>query len=131
MSVQNLEISKTNLLNVVVNLPESEFERLIASAKKLRQKSVKSQAEREVNLIKKVNNSVLSDDEHQRFYELVEKRRNENISENELNELIALTEKSEGLNVKRLKYLVEIANIRNKSLREVMKELEIFPPQTI
>ena len=131
MSVQNLEISKTNLLNVVVNLPESEFERLIASAKKLRQKSVKSQAEREVNLIKKVNNSVLSDDEHQRFYELVEKRRNENISENELNELIALTEKSEGLNVKRLKYLVEIASIRNKSLREVMKELEIFPPQTI
>ena len=131
MSVQNLEISKTNLLNVVVNLPESEFERLIASAKKLRQKSVKSQAEREVNLIKKVNDSVLSDDEYQRFYELVEKRRNENISENELNELIALTEKSEGLNVKRLKYLVEIANIRNKSLREVMKELEIFPPQTI
>ena len=131
MAVQNLEISKTNLLNVVVNLPESEFERLIASAKKLRQKSVKSQAEREVNLIKKVNDSVLSDDEYQRFYELVEKRRNENISENELNELIALTEKSEGLNVKRLKYLVEIANIRNKSLREVMKELEIFPPQTI
>ncbi len=131
MSVQNLEISKTNLLNVVVNLSESEFERLIASAKKLRQKSVKSQAEREVNLIKKVNDAVLSDDEHQRFYELVDKRRDENISENELNELIILTEKSEALNVKRLKYLVEIASIRNKSLREVMKELEIFPPQTI
>ena len=131
MSVQNLEISKTNLLNVVVNLPQDEFERLIANAKKLRQKSVKSQANREVNLIKKVNESVLSDDEHERFYELVEKRRDENISESELNELIALTEKSEGLNVKRLKYLVEIANIRDKSLREVLKELEIFPPQTI
>lgn len=50
MSVQNLEISKTNLLTVVVNLPESEFERLIASAKKC----VKHQAEREINLIKRL-----------------------------------------------------------------------------
>ena len=49
----------------------------------------------------------------------------------ELAELIALTEKSENLNVKRLKYLSEIAGIRNKSLRDVMKELEIFAPQTI
>jgi hypothetical protein len=62
---------------------------------------------------------------------LIEKRRDENISENELVELILLTEKSEELNVKRLKSLVEIAQIRNKTLRDVMKELEIFPPQTI
>ncbi len=73
----------------------------------------------------------LSESEYKRFYELIEKRRDENISENELTELIALTEKSEELNVKRLKCLLEIAQIRNKTLREVMKELEIFPPQTI
>ncbi len=65
------------------------------------------------------------------FNELIEKRRNENISENELDELNALTVKGEELNVKRLKYLAEIAAIRNKSLREVMMELEIFAPAAI
>ncbi len=74
---------------------------------------------------------MISDVERMRFNELIKKRRNENISENELDELITLTEKGEELNVRRLKYLVEIANIRNKGLREVMKELEISPRQTI
>ncbi len=131
MSVQNLEITTEDLLSAVVSLPKNEFERLIANAKKLRRKSPEHQANTEIKLIKKVNESVLSDVERMRFNELIEKRRDENINENELNELIVLTDKSEELNVKRLKYLVEIANIRNKSLREVMKELEIFPPQTI
>ncbi|MGI9055910.1 MAG: hypothetical protein ACR2F2_08935 [Pyrinomonadaceae bacterium] len=131
MSVHSAEITTENLLKAVVNLPKNEFERLIANAKKLRRTLPESQANKEIRLIKKVNESVLSDAERMRFDELVEKRRDEIISKNELGELLALTEKSEEINVRQLKYLVEIANIRNKSLREVMKELEIFPPQTI
>jgi len=131
MSVHGAENSTENLLKAVVNLPKNEFERLIANAKKLRRTLPENQANKEIRLIKKVNESVLSDVERIRFNELIEKRRNENISEMELDELINLTEKGEELNVKRVKYLVEIANIRNKSLREVMQELEIFPPQTI
>jgi len=131
MSVHSAENTTENLLKAVVNLPKNEFERLIANAKKLRRTLPENQANKEIRLIKKVNESVLSDAERMRFDELVEKRRDEIISKNELVELLALTEKSEELNVRRLKYLVEIANIRNKSLREVMKELEIFPPQTI
>ena len=128
MSVHSAKITSENLLNAVVNLPKNEFERLIANAKKLRRTLPEN---KEIRLIKKVNESVLSDAERMRFDELVEKRRDEIISKNELGELLALTEKSEEINVRQLKYLVEIANIRNKSLREVMKELEIFPPQTI
>jgi len=131
MSVHSAENTTENLLKAVVNLPKNEFERLIANAKKLRRTLPENQANKEIRLIKKVNESVLSDAERMRFDELVEKRRDEIISKNELGELLALTEKSEELNVRRLKYLVEIANIRNKSLREVMKELEISPPQTI
>jgi uncharacterized protein YjaZ len=131
MAVQNLEITTENILGAVVKLPENEFEKLFSNARKLRRNKTESKAKREVRLIQKVNEAILSDDERMRFDELVEKRRDENINENEQKELIALTEKSEGLNVRRLKYLVEIANIRNKSLREVMKELEIYPPQTI
>ncbi len=131
MSVQSAEITTEKLLKAVVNLPKNEFERLIASAKKLRRSLPENQANREIRLIKKVNETVLSEMERVRFDKLIEKRRSENISENELGELISLSEKGEELNVKRLKYTVEIANIRNKSLREVMKELEILPPQTI
>ncbi len=131
MSVHSVEITTENLLNAVVSLPKNEFEKLIANARKLRQKSSESKANKEVKLIKKVNEAVLSETERVRFNELIEKRRDELINENELNELLVLTEKGEELNVKRLKYLVEIANIRNQTLREVMKELEIFPPQTI
>jgi hypothetical protein len=112
-------------------LPKNEFERLIADAKRLRRNLPANRADKEIRLIKKVNESVLSDAERARFDELIEKRRDEIISDNELDELLVLTDKSEELNVKRLKYLVKIAGIRNKNLREVMKELEIFPPQTI
>lgn len=94
MSVQNLEINKANLLNVVVSLPKNEFESLIANAKKLRRKTSENQQNREVKLIKKVNEATLSEAEYKPFYELIEKRRDENISENELDELILLTEKS-------------------------------------
>lgn len=127
MSVHSVEITAENLLDAVVSLPKNEFERLITNAKKLRRTLPENQTNKEIRLVKKVNESTLSETEQKRFYELIEKGQNENISEDELKELIALTEKSEELNVKRLKYLVEIANIRNKSLREVMKELEIFP----
>jgi len=128
MSVHSQKITSENLLKAVVNLPKNEFERLIANAKKLRRTLPEN---KEIRLIKKVNESVLPDAERVRFSELIEKRQSENISESELDELTALTERGEELNVKRLKYLVEIAAIRNKSLREVMLELEIFPPQTI
>ncbi len=128
MSVHSAKITSENLLNAVVNLPKNEFERLIANAKKLRRTLPEN---KEIRLIKKVNESVLSDAERVRFSELIEKRQSENISESEFDELTALTERGEELNVKRLKYLVEIAAIRNKSLREVMLELEIFPPPTI
>ncbi len=131
MSVHSAEINTEKLLKAVVNLPKNEFERLIANAKKLRRTLPENRANKEIRLIKKVNEAVLSDAERMRFDELVGKRRDEIINKNELDELLALTEKSEELNVRRLKYLVEIADIRNKSLREVMKELEIFPPQTI
>ena len=131
MAVQNLEITTENLLGAVVKLPDSEFENLFSNARKLRRNKSKNQIVREIELIKQINESIFSDNERMRFDELIEKRRNENISETEQNELIALTEKGEELNVTRLKYLVEIARIRNKNLREVMKELEISPPQTI
>ena len=127
----SVEISDENLLKAVVNLPEYEFENLFAKAKRMRRDLPEDKEKLEVELIRKVNETTLSDLEQERFNELVEKRRDEIISDGELDELLALTGKSENLNVKRLEYLTEIADLRNKNIREVMKELEVFPPQTI
>lgn len=132
MAVQNVEIPTENLLNAVVRLPAKEFDRFFEKARELRQKQTESPwTKREIQLIGKLNEYLLSDEEQIRFNKLVEKRRSEKISRKELNELIALTEKSEELNVKRVKTLIKLAKSKDVSLDEVMKMLGIIPPETI
>ena len=131
MSTQSVEITNESLLQVVAQMPRREFARFLSEVGWLRGKTPQPQAKEAVRLIQKVNETVLSEAEQKRFNELVEKRRAENIGVHELNELIVLINKSEELNVKRLKYLANLARIRHKTLREVMQELEISPPPTI
>jgi hypothetical protein len=132
MSVHSIEISTENLLGVVVQMPDAEFDKFIEKARKLRQKKVKSAwTKYEIGLIKKINESILSDQEQNRFDELVKKRRAEKISQDELNELIALSEKSEAINVERVKMLIALAESKKVTLDEIMDKLGIKPPQTL
>ena len=132
MAVHNLEISTENLLGIVLQMPEKDFNQFIEKARKLRQKSVKTEwTKREIELIKQVNECVLSNEEQTRFDKLVKKRRAEKISQNELQELIDLTEKSENLNVERVKILLTLAKSKKINIDEVMEKLGIKPPQTI
>ncbi len=119
MSVQNLEITTENLLGVVVSLPKSEFDRFVSNARKLKR--------REENLITKLEKFDLSDEEQAIYRKLLQKFRAENITDEERRQLTDLTDKLENLNVERLKCLVEIAEIRRKTLPEVMDELNIKP----
>ena len=119
MSVQNLEITTENLLGVVVNLPKSEFDRFVSNARKLKK--------REENLIAKLGKFDLSNEEQAVYRKLSQKFRAENITDEERKQLTDLTGKLEGLNIERLKCLVEIAEIRQKNLPEVMNELNIKP----
>lgn len=132
MAVHSLEITTENLLGIVSQLSEKEFDRFVEEAKKLRSKSVKSQwAKHEVELIKEINEYVLSTEKQSRYDELVEKRRDEKITESEMEELIALTDETEELNVRRLENLVRLALSSKKSVNEIMEELEIYPPPAI
>lgn len=132
MSVHNLQISTENLLSVVLQMPDSEYDKFIEKANKLRRKSVKSGwSKSEIELIKKINNCVLSAEEQLRFNKLVKKRRAEKITEIELAELISLTEESEKLNVERIRMLAKLATAKKKTLSEIMDELEIYPPKII
>jgi hypothetical protein len=132
MSVHNLQISTENLLGVVLQMPDSEYDKFIEKANKLRRKSVKSAwTKSEIELIKKINGAILSAEKQLRFNKLVKKRRAEKITETELAELIDLTEESEKLNVERIQMLAKLATAKNKTLSEIMDELEIFPPKII
>ena len=119
MSVQNQTISPDKLLSAVVNLPKSKFEKFVADARKLKK--------REETLITKLPKFDLSADERKIYQNLLRKFRSQNINKEEHKQLLRFTDKLEGLNVERLKCLMEIAKIRQKSLREVMKELNIKP----
>ena len=129
MAVHNIEISTENLLNIVSQLPEKEFQLFVKKAEKLRNKSVKPRwTKKEVEIIKEINECVLSPEKQNLYDKLVKKRQDEKISKTELDELIALTDESEELNVKRLENLVRLALTSRKSVDEIMEELEISPP---
>ncbi len=129
MSVHNLEITTENLLGVVSQFSDKEFQRFVEEAKKLRHKSVKTRwSKNEVELIKEINECVLSAEKQSRFDELVEKRQDEIITKSELEELIALTDEAEELTVRRLEHLVRLAISSQKSSDEIIEELEISPP---
>lgn len=126
----NLEIPTENLLQAVVRMPAKEFESFFEKARRLRQKPANSRwTKQQVEIIKEINESVLSTEKQSRYDELVEKRQNEILTENELEELIALTDETEELNVRRLENLVRLALSSQKSVDEVMEELEIYPPR--
>jgi len=119
MSVHRVEITTENLLSAVVQMTADDFERFFQDAKRLKK--------REVNLIAKLDKFNLSAEDEKIYRDLLRKFRAEKITEMEHKLLISLTEELEDLNVERMKCLVEISQIRKKSLREVMKELDIKP----
>jgi hypothetical protein len=129
MAVHNVEISTENLLNIVSQLPEKEFQLFVKKAEKLRNKSVEARwTKREVEIIKEINECILSPEKQNRYDNLVKKRQDEKISQVELEELIALTDETEELNVKRLENLVRLALSSGKSVDEIIDELELRQP---
>lgn len=68
-------------------------------------------------------NSRLPEKEQQRYQELWRKCENETLSETELAEYHKLLSKLEARNVKRIESLITLAEMRGKTLEQVMAEL--------
>lgn len=119
MAVQNLEVTKEDLLNAVAELSDEEFEQFLKDAENLRK--------RIAELIKKVKAIDLSPEEQKIYGKLLKKFRAENISSEEHKKLTNLTDKLEEIGAKRLEWLYEISEIRQQPVKEVMKELNIKP----
>jgi hypothetical protein len=79
----------------------------------------------EANLLSKINKG-LPLSQVARLRELNQKRQEQVLADEEREELIQLITKTEQLNVNRLKYLTQLARLRNVSVRELMRQLEIW-----
>jgi hypothetical protein len=76
-------------------------------------------------LLKKINKS-LPVEQMERFRHLNKKRLDNTLSEKEYSELLVLLEKIEKLNALRIKPIAALAQLRNVSTRELIKQLGIL-----
>lgn len=122
MAVHSVEITTENLLNIVSQMPASEYENFIKTASKLRQKSKVSAKEAEIIL--KIN-TIFPLDLRTRYNELYKKFQLKTLSDAEHNELLKLNDKLELLNAERLKQIGKLARLRNQTPEQVIKDLGI------
>lgn len=82
----------------------------------------------EVELLKKINLDLgIAPKVWERYDYLNERLHEELLTESEHQELIALIDVVEAANVERLKYLTQLAKLRNVPIRQIMSELGIRP----
>jgi hypothetical protein len=118
------EMNAQSLLMTVAQLPLNELEQFIHELNRLlTRKKSEEIVQKDKILISKINQTVLSPDKTARCYELICQMEMSSLSETEHQELLALVEEEEALNVERLKYLVELAQLRNLTLPQLMKKL--------
>ena len=83
-------------------------------------------SKRETELLQKINRG-FSTSVWQPYKQLVAKRDDETLTAEEHQQLIALSDQLEEMNVERMGYLVELAQLRGQPLQKVMDELGIYP----
>lgn len=122
------EVSVDALLAGVEQLPTPYLEDFVAKALAVQAKRrAKSLNKGESLLLEKINRGI-PDTIHARYKELEQKRRDETLLADEHQELLALITQIEQMNAERIGYLGELAQMRNVSLRSLMKELGINRP---
>ena len=124
--ILQVELPSDELLKAVeqLSLPDLEqFSRQVTRLVAKRRAPVLPQQEAE--LLLKINQSVLAPDLEARNHELLSKRREGTITPDEMDEFVALTDKLENLNVERMSSLAKLAQLRQTTLPDLMKDLGI------
>lgn len=122
-----VQIEKEQLLDAVLQMPQSELEQFVSRAFSLKaREQTHALPEREAELLMKINQGLPSATQ-QRLNDLIEKRRAETISAKELRELKKLTDQIETSDANRLELLTELARLRNVPLRKLIKQLGLKP----
>ncbi len=85
----------------------------------------KPEKNKESEILQKINNTGFSADFWTEYRILIQKRQAEIIDKEELTRLIKMSDRLEKANVQRVKYLIELARIREVPVRVLMKQLGI------
>jgi hypothetical protein len=125
-----IQIAADQLLEAARQLPPPELdqlvERLLAWRGQLMNTAPRLSAA-ETELLLKINQG-FAPAPQQRYDELLEKRDARTLTPAEYQELLALTEQVEAFNVERVQALADLAQLRQVSLPEVMRQLGLDTP---
>jgi uncharacterized ubiquitin-like protein YukD len=121
-------IDLRNFIVGIADLQLTELERLSNSlnAYIARKKSVEPQ-NRIKQLLKLINQTVLTGSSKVRYEILIDKLEDDSLSKSEHSEFLKLVEEEEELCNVRLKYLIELSQLKNVTLPELMIELDLIP----
>lgn len=122
------QVTFDTLLDSLQQLSPNELDQLTHHIIRLQaRRKYPSLSQAEADLLLKINQGVVPERILQRCKELTAKVHNESISQIEHDELMELVDEIEQLNAQRLDYLAQLARLRQATLSELMKTLEITP----
>lgn len=128
-------------MSIVINLsPEIESQllkithnkgvKLESYIQKIIEEKLIESKKRESELLQKINLGV-SENTWSKYYQLVDKKNDLTLTELEHQELIQLSNEIEMANANRMKYLVELASLRNVDLIDLIEELGLKVPEYV
>ena len=122
------EIDTQSLLTGVSEMPVQELESFVRELNALiTRKKTKDIAHREKILISKINRTVLEKSKAETYQKLILQSETVAISIEDNNRLLELVAEEENLRNERLKYLIELAQLRNIPVIQLMNNLGIVP----
>jgi hypothetical protein len=120
----SLKLQFEEVLDGVAKLDTPDLEKFLAEvAHLLVQRKAKTIPEREALLLLKINQRLLEPETLEKYSNLYQKLQEETITEKEHENLLKLIQKREEKAVERMSYLVELAQLRKVSLKDLMKQL--------
>ena len=124
-----IQVEAEQLLNAALQLPPLELDQLVARLQTLRRKTkVPRLSQPESELLRRINQGVPAQLQ-QRYDALRRKRRRHKLTRKEQQELLSLSKQMEHLDVERLRHLAELAQLRNISLPDLMRQLGLEAPE--
>ncbi len=127
MATIQVQVSREELLQAIQQLDKTEFAGLVTEILSLRaQRAAPILSADETALLQRVNQR-LTDADQRRRAQLLENLAAETLTAEEHTELIRLNDEAERLNAQRLEALVQMAALRQVSLRQVMQDSGLEP----
>lgn len=121
-------IDSQRLLRDAAQMPIPELERFMKDINALLlRKRTQDKTLRERQLLYKINNTVLDTAKTERYQVLVEKLELGTMTDEEHTEFDILATREEKLRNQRVKYMIELAQLRSVTLPQVMESLGLIP----